>query len=265
LPVADLCLLTDAIRKAGRVATSYVGSAAQRWDKPGGAGPVTEADLAVNSYLETALRQARPDYGWLSEESADSPERLSKETIFIVDPIDGTRSFVEGSKTWAHSIAVAHRGVITAGAVYLPQRDLLYTAARGEGAWLNGEPLSTSRQDDLEGAEILAAKPMVAPEHWPQGVPGFNRAHRPSLAYRLGLVGQGRFDGMLTFRPTWEWDVAAGALIVEEARGTCTDKSGLPVRFNNPHPQLDGLIATGGNLHRPLLLALGLDQPRHRP
>ena len=244
---------------AGRIATSYVGGTAQRWDKPGGAGPVTEADLAVNSYLETTLRAARPDYGWLSEESEDSDARLSRDTVFIIDPIDGTRSFVEGSKTWAHSIAVAHRGVVVAGAIYLPLRDRLYTAARGQGAWLNGAALLASSNTNLSKAEILATKPVVAPEHWPQGVPPFKRAHRPSLAYRLGLVGQGRFDGMLTFRPTWEWDVAAGSLIVEEAQGTCTDQTGQAIRFNNPHPQLNGMIASGSNLHAPILRALGKD------
>lgn len=218
---------------------------------------MTEADLAVNAYLETVLRQARPDYGWLSEETEDTSDRLSRETVFIVDPIDGTRSFVDGSRTWAHSVAVARKGEVTAGAVYLPMRDLLYSAAKGLGAWLNGEPLSVSATTHVTGAEILAAKPMTAPQHWPNGVPDFNRSHRPSLAYRLGLVGQGRFDAMITFRPTWEWDIAAGALIVEEARGRCSDKTGASLRFNNRDPRLNGMIAAAPTLHQSLLTALG--------
>ncbi len=257
MPAADLALITDAIRMAGRVATSFVGSRARRWDKPGDAGPVTEADLAVNTYLETVLRQARPDYGWLSEETVDTADRLSRDTVFIVDPIDGTRSFVEGSKTWAHSVAVTHQGQVTAGAIYLPMRGMLYAAARGQGATLNGVPLIVSAQDELSGSDILAAKPMLAEQHWPNGVPDINRAHRPSLAYRLGLVGQGKFDGMLTFRPTWEWDVAAGALIVEEAQGICTDKTGAALRFNNATPQLNGMVAAGRPLHTSLMVALG--------
>ncbi|MEM9575475.1 MAG: 3'(2'),5'-bisphosphate nucleotidase CysQ [Pseudomonadota bacterium] len=257
MPAPDLALITDAIREAGRIATGFAAHATQRWDKPGGAGPVTEADLAVNDYLHATLRRARPDYGWLSEESEDSDARLSCDTVFIIDPIDGTRSFVDGSRTWAHSVAVARKGIVTAGAVYLPLRDMLYTAARGRGAWLNDMPLQTSLNDSLATADVLAAKPMLAPEHWPGGVPGFSRSHRPSLAYRLGLVGQGRFDAMLTFRPTWEWDVAAGSLIVEEASGICTDKKGGLLRFNNPHPQLNGMIAAGPNLHPALLSALG--------
>ncbi|WP_227269919.1 3'(2'),5'-bisphosphate nucleotidase CysQ [Roseobacter weihaiensis] len=257
MPATDLTLITHAIRTAGRIATSYVESGAQSWEKPGNAGPVTEADLAVNSYLETVLRLARPDYGWLSEETEDNGDRLLRDTVFIIDPIDGTRSFVEGSKTWAHSIAVAHQGTITAGAIFLPRRGLLYTAARGQGAMLNGAPLVTTKASNLETAEVLAAKPILSPDHWPNGVPGFDRAYRPSLAYRMGLVGQGRFDAMLTFRPTWEWDVAAGALIVEEAQGACSDKTGAALRFNNPEPLLNGVVASGQPLHARLIDALG--------
>ncbi|WP_300057014.1 3'(2'),5'-bisphosphate nucleotidase CysQ [uncultured Roseobacter sp.] len=252
----DLALITDAIRLAGQVATGFVGKDARSWDKPGGAGPVTEADLAVNRALETTLRSARPDYGWLSEESEDSDKRLSEDTLFIIDPIDGTRSFVEGSRTWAHSVAIAHRGYVTAAAVYLPLRDKLYTAALGRGAFCNGAPLTASETQDLEAAEILAAKPVMEPQHWSSGEPRFHRSHRPSLAYRLGLVAEARFDAMLTFRPSWEWDIAAGALIVTEAGGICTDKSGAPLRFNNARPQLNGVIAAGPRLHGEVLAAL---------
>ncbi|MCV3270193.1 inositol monophosphatase family protein [Roseobacter sinensis] len=255
----DLALITDAIRLAGRVATGFAGKTAQSWDKPGNAGPVTEADLAVNRALETALRSARPDYGWLSEESEDGPDRLDQETLFIVDPIDGTRSFVEGSRTWAHSVAVSHGGRITAAAVYLPLRDKLYTAALGEGAFCNGARLTASDVAHLPTADVLAAKPVMEPRHWAAGEPGFRRAHRPSLAYRLGLVAEARFDAMLTFRPSWEWDIAAGALIVTEAGGVCTDKSGAPLRFNNATPQLNGVIAAGPKLHAEVLAALAPD------
>ena len=107
MPAADLPLLIEAARIAGRVATSFTGPTAARWDKPGDAGPVTEADLAVNDLLMSNLRAARPTYGWLSEETDDTTERLDHETVFIVDPIDGTRNFIEGGRTWAISIAVA--------------------------------------------------------------------------------------------------------------------------------------------------------------
>lgn len=253
MPATDLPLLIDAARESGKIATRYSGSKAQRWDKPDGAGPVTEADLAVNAMLEQRLPSARPGYGWLSEETEDTQHRLSRDRVFIIDPIDGTRSFTEGSSTWAHSLAVAEHGQVTAAVIYLPLRDLLYAAAKGQGATLNGAPIVVSDTQDITTAEILAAKPNLDSRHWCQGrVPQFRRNYRPSLAYRLALVGQGRFDGMLTLRPSWEWDIAAGDLIVQEAGGICTDRLGAPLRLNNPHPRLNGVIAANPPLHRQL-------------
>ncbi|MCB1312911.1 MAG: 3'(2'),5'-bisphosphate nucleotidase CysQ [Sedimentitalea sp.] len=250
MPAADLALLIDAARAAGRIALGYEGKEARRWDKPKGAGPVTEVDLAVNAMLEERLRAARPDYGWLSEETEDDPERLARERVFIVDPIDGTRSFADGSKTWAHALAVAEGGVVTAGVVYLPMRDLLYSAAAGQGAFLNDNRIAPSARNALDSAEILATRPNMDKLHWRGGqVPGFSRAHRPSLAYRMALVAQGRFDGMLTLRPCWEWDIAAGDLILREAGALCTDRRGAGLRFNNPHPAVDGVIAASTALH----------------
>jgi myo-inositol-1(or 4)-monophosphatase len=257
LPAHDLPLLIDAARMAGRVATSFAGKTAQRWDKPGGAGPVTEADYAVNDLLVSTLCRARPDYGWLSEETEDTTDRLAHDRVFIVDPIDGTRSFVEGARTWAHAIAVAERGEVTAAVVYLPLRDRLYCAAKGEGAWLNGAPIRCAPSRLLQDANVLAAKPALNAQHWKSGaVPLFERSYRPSLAYRLALVGAGRFDAMITLRRSWEWDIAAGALIVAEAGGRIADRRGLPLRFNNPDPCLDGVIAGAPDVHHSLSTAL---------
>ena len=257
MPARDLPLLIDAARAAGEIATRYSGRLARRWDKPEGAGPVTEADLAVNDMLATMLPAARPGYGWLSEESEDDGARLNHDRLFIVDPIDGTRSFADGKRTWAHSLAVAEHGRITAAVIYLPLLDRLFAAAEGQGATLNGVPITTSQPAGLAAAEILATRPNMDPRHWRAGrVPGFARAYRPSLAYRLALVAQGRFDGMLTLRPSWEWDIAAGDLILREARGRCTDRHGAALRFNNPHPTVEGVIAAGALVHRALSEAL---------
>jgi len=262
LPATDLPLLIDAAREAGQIATRFSGPQAQRWDKPEGAGPVTEADLAVNAMLERELPGARPGYGWLSEETEDSPDRLTNDHVFIIDPIDGTRSFAEGPRTWAHSLAVAENGEVTAAVIYLPMRDLLYAAAKGQGATLNGAPIRASEPGTLREAEILAAKPNLDPRHWLSGdVPEFRKAYRPSLAYRMALVAQGRFDGMLTLRPSWEWDIAAGDLILREAGGRCTDRQGLPLRFNNAHPRLNGVVAAGPDLHGTLSAHLDPNGP----
>ncbi|WP_158965685.1 inositol monophosphatase family protein [Chachezhania sediminis] len=250
MPGSDIDLLIDAAAEAGKVALRVPGRLAKAWEKADNAGLVTEIDLAVDKLLAEILRPARPDYGWLSEETEDDPVRLQHEKVFIVDPIDGTRAFADGSGTWAHALAVAERGVVTAAVVYLPQKGKLYSAAAGRGAYLNGQPIRPSDRQELEQADILAARPALQAQHWQSGLaPKFNRVYRPSLAYRMAAVAQGRFDGMITFRPSWEWDVAAGELILREAGARVTDKTGGALRFNNPHPTVNGIMAGGAAVH----------------
>lgn len=256
MPARNLDLLIEAAYAAGQAATTYVGGALDVRHKADGAGPVTAADLAANAVIEQILRGARPGYGWLSEESPDDPARLNADRVFIVDPLDGTRSFISGEKTWAHSIALAERGRIIAAAIYLPMLDKLYTAAEGSGAHLNGSPIGASDASDPNTAHVLAARPALDGQHWPGGVPDLRRSHRPSLAYRLSLVAEGRYDAMFTFRPSWEWDIAAGALILQEAGAVATDKTGGPLIFNNPHPQCNGVLAAAPALHAALLQRL---------
>lgn len=256
MPVNDLDLLIGAARAAGEVAKSYVGTPLNVQHKAGNAGPVTAADYAVNRLLEEKLRNARGDFGWLSEESEDGADRLGKDRVFIVDPIDGTRSFIEGQDTWAHSLAIAENGEVTEAVVYLPVLDRLYAAKRGEGATLNGAPIHRSAATVLDDADVLATKPNMDPSYWSGPVPGFRRHHRPSLAYRMSLVAQGRFDMMFTLRPSWEWDIAAGALILTEAGATVSDQAGKPLIFNNAHPQTNGVVAGGPELHAAVLARL---------
>ena len=246
---SDLDLLIDAAREAGEIALYHKAKGLDVEHKPDDAGPVTQADLAVDLALREALTAARPAYGWLSEETRDTPDRLDRERVFIVDPIDGTRSFVNGESTWAHSLAVVKEGVVTHGVVYLPEMDLLYSADRTQGAFCNGDQLSVSDISDIHAARVLATKPNMDPAHWRDAVPGFTRSHRPSLAYRLCLVAQGRYDAMLTFRPSWEWDIAAGALILSEAGATVTDRHGDALRFNNTVPQTAGIVGASAHLH----------------
>ncbi|WP_424989547.1 inositol monophosphatase family protein [Fluviibacterium sp. S390] len=248
----DLALLCRAAEHAGEIALQFFRRNPKTWEKPG-AGPVTEADYAVNTYLAETLQAARPDYGWLSEETPDSTDRLARDTVFIIDPIDGTRSFLEGSGSWAHSLAVAHRGQVIAGAVHMPQRGFTFTASLGGGARLNGAPLTASPRTALDGATLLANKFSVAPKYWPNGLPPIKRHYRPSLAYRLGLVAEGRFDAMLVFRDTWEWDIAAGSLIATEAGASVSDRHGHALRFNTEHPVSSGLIAGGPSIHDALM------------
>jgi myo-inositol-1(or 4)-monophosphatase len=256
LPAHDLALLTDAAREAGRIALGFWRRETRVWDKGGDHGPVTEADLAVNDMLKARLLEARPGYGWLSEETPDDPARLACETAFLIDPIDGTRAFVAGEEAFAHSLAVAHRGRVTAAVVYLPAMDRLYCAVEGAVPLRDGQPIAASPRDRLEGADILTTKANLQPEKWPGGVPQVQRHFRASLAWRLCLAAEGRFDGMLTLRPAWEWDIAAGSLIAQRAGLIVTDQRGAALRFNTASAQADGVLALPPGPHAEALARL---------
>lgn len=245
----DLKLLVDAARASGDIARKFFKSDPEVWDKEAGAGPVTEADLAIDTMLRSELLAARATYGWLSEETEDDAERLERDRVFIVDPIDGTRAFIAGEQHFSHSLAIAEQGRVTAAAVYLPMMDLMFAAHEHAPATLNDAAISPSLTAELDGATVLAAKPNFRDEHWKGGTPPILRKFRPSLAYRLCLVAEGRYDAMLTLRDCWEWDIAAGDLIVRQAGGRVTDRLGAPLRFNSPHPMTKGCHAAGEALH----------------
>ncbi|MGQ0567823.1 MAG: 3'(2'),5'-bisphosphate nucleotidase CysQ [Gemmobacter sp.] len=250
----DLALLVSAAEEAGRIALRYWKQSPRVWDKGHGAGPVTEADIAVNDMLQARLCAARPGYGWLSEETPDTPDRLSRARVFVIDPIDGTRAFIAGEPAFAHALAVVEAGQVVAGVVALPAKALLYAATLDGPATCNGVPIRAADPGLAEGTRILAPAAALAPEHWPGGVPPVTRHFRPSLAYRMCLVADGSFAATMTARPAWEWDIAAGALIAGRAGVTVTDHNGAALDFNRPDPRSAGLLVAAPALHRQLML-----------
>ncbi|MDB6180953.1 inositol monophosphatase family protein [Paracoccus fistulariae] len=255
-PEDDLALLTEAAREAGQIALRYWKQDPETWEKADDAGPVTEADLAVNDALARKLQAARPDYGWLSEESEADPSRLDADHCFIIDPIDGTRAFIAGQEGFSHSLAIAQGDDIIAAVVYLPARDILYTASKDGPALRNGDPIAPC-DADIDGASVLTYRAASEPGYWRGGTtPPFRREFRPSLAWRLCLAAEGRFDAALSLRAAWEWDIAAGSLIAERAGALATDRRGGRMRFNSPKAMVDGLIVAGPRLHRQILDAL---------
>ena len=250
---ADLALLTAAAREAGALALRHFGRQIRHWDKPAGAGPVSEADLAVDRFLQDLLRRARPEYGWLSEETPDDPALREHERIFVVDPIDGTRAFIAGRPGWCVALSVVERGAVTAAAAFLPVTDALYAAALGRGATLDGAPLRPSARREPEGAHVLTGANQMAAEHWPGGAPRVERTFVPSLVHRLCQVADGQADAALTFVPAWEWDIAPGALIAAEAGCTVSDGEGRAPVFNAPDPRLPGIVVAPPALHAALM------------
>lgn len=254
-PEADLELLTAAAAEAGQIAMRFWRRDPVAWDKGGNAGPVTEADLAVNDAIQTRLTGARPDYGWLSEESEADPARLDARRCFIIDPIDGTRAFIDGQDGFAHSLAVAEDDRIVAAVVHLPVLGLTYTAFESGPALLNGKPIRPT-DPAIERARVLTYRAVADAANWRGPMPGFRREFRSSLAWRLCLAAEGRFDAALSLRACWEWDIAAGSLIAARAGATVSDRRGHPMRFNSPRAQVDGMIAAGPRLHGQILAAL---------
>lgn len=255
MPASDLSLLIAAAEAAGAEALRFWRKSPQVWDKPDGAGPVSEADLAVNALLSERLRAARPNYGWLSEEDADTA-RGSGDTLFVIDPIDGTRAFLAGEELFAVSLAVVRDGQPVAGVVHLPARQRTYAATQDGPATLNGQPIAASQWSGLEAPKVLTSGFNLRPEYWPGGVPEMRKSFRPSIAYRLCLVAEGAMDATLTLRPSWEWDLAAGALICTRAGAVVSDRTGAALRFNATPPLAQGMLAATPRLHADLVARL---------
>ena len=252
MPEADLPLLTQAAASAADIALKFWRTDLRVESKDGGS-PVSEADYAVDAHLREFLSSARPSYGWLSEETEDSPSRLRHETVFVVDPIDGTRAYLDGQPTWAISIAVVTDGAPVVGIVHLPARSKSYTATKGKGAHLNGTAITIGRRYDADGATILGPRSSLDPRVWAQPPPLLHRYWRPSLAYRFCLVAEGRFDAVITLKDAWEWDIAAGVLIAQEAGATVTDRMGHPPLLNSPEARTAGVFAAESGLHQALI------------
>ena len=220
-----------------------------------GHDPVTEADREVDRVLrENLLREGE---GWLSEESVDDFTRLDKQRVWVVDPLDGTREFVQGIPEFCVSIAMVEDGIPVAGGICNPATNELILGSRETGVTYNGQPSQPSQRKDLHGSLVLASRSEVKRGEWKQ----FESAEftiRPmgSVAYKLGLVAAGKADLTFTLVPKNEWDVAAGAALVESAGGFVLTLDNSPLRCNQKDPLLSGLLAGGPFLRAPLLAML---------
>jgi myo-inositol-1(or 4)-monophosphatase len=246
--LADLALLRDAALESGRIALAHRRRGLKIRSKAGGS-PVTNADLAVDAFLTEQLRAARPDYGWLSEETADNPERLQSRRIFVVDPIDGTSAFMKHRPWFSVALAVIEEGRAVAGVVHAPALDETYEAALGSGALLNGGAIAPSGARTLRDCAMLGDPALFAREGWPP----MRVERRNSIAYRMALVAAGAFDAAYAPTPKWDWDVAAGAVIAAEAGALVTDHLGRPFRFNAADPRQPGLLCAAPGVHAQLV------------
>lgn len=255
----DAALVEAAAREAGDLALTYFGRAIDVWDK-GPNNPVCEADLALDRLLKQRLLDARPDYGWLSEETADHPARLARRRVWVVDPIDGTRDFLRARDGWAVSIALIEDGVPIIAALCAPVRRQLYLARAGAGATRDGVPLAVAPCSAISGCRLPADLSMITARYWPEPWDATAVEKPNGLALRVAKIAAGEADAFFEGRSMGEWDIAAAALILSEAGGAITTRDGGPLRFNKPEPRLRGVIAAAPGIHAEVLRRVGLDR-----
>ena len=251
----DLALLRDAAAEAGRIAMSYFRRNPKvSWKE--GMSPVTEADLHADAYLRKTLLAAWPDYGWLSEETADTPERLSRRRTFVVDPIDGTKAFIDGRDHWCVSVAIVEDGQSLAGVLDCPALGEQFEARRSVGSTLNGAPLRVAEptgQPKIAGAKSFLNSYADATGHLPEHV-----HHIPSLAYRVAMIAVGRIDATFIKPNAHDWDLAAVDLILSEAGGEILRADGSRPQYARADTRHGILVAGNKSMTQAMLGVVAL-------
>jgi myo-inositol-1(or 4)-monophosphatase len=243
----DAALLNDTVRRAGALALSLFRTDLKNWVK-GASSPVSEADIAVNELISRRLRSATPDYGWLSEESADDHARLGKRLVWIVDPIDGTRAYLAGREDWCISVALVEEARPLIAAVFAPASDEFFFAQRGRGSWLNNAAVRATSGIGLDFSRIAGPKPLVERLNHSGGEISLH-PRIGSLALRLCRVADGKLDAAFAGGQSHDWDLAAANLIVQEANGSMTALSGDTIQYNRREVTHGILVAAGRDRH----------------
>lgn len=238
----DRDLLHAAVREAGALALSHFNSGVKSWNKKPN-DPVSEADIAIDRLLHERLAQARPDYGWLSEES----ERRSAKngSVWVIDPIDGTRAFIENKPEFTVCVALMQDGQPILAAIYNPASEEFFEATAGGGARLNGKTIQASGHGSLMEARFLASRRTFEKHGWLSRAAKADFGYRNSIAYRMALVAAGKFDAAISLTPKSDWDIAAADLLVREAGGRCTTADGTALDYGSLDHRHPSVIAAG--------------------
>lgn len=247
----ELEVAVEAARTGGAIVRKYYKGDYEVHEKAPD-NPLTVADTEADEAIKRTLLGAFPEDGWLSEETRDSAERLSRSRVWIVDPLDGTKEFTQHIPEFCVCVGFVVDGVVQVGVSYNPAEDLLFAARRGGGTTLNGEPVRCSDLADLSKAVVLASRSEDKRGEWEDYKPLMQVKPTGSVAYKFALIAAGRADATFSLTPKNEWDICAGTMLVEEAGGVVTDRFGKPLTFNNAKTLLPGLIACGAATYGPL-------------
>lgn len=249
----ELTLAKKAARVAGDILRGHWRRGGYHIGSKGIDNPVTAADLEADRAIKKLLHDPFPEYGWLSEETVDNDARLKCRRVWIVDPLDGTKEFINGIPEFSVAIALVEDGVPVLGVTYNPIKREMYWAARGTGCHLNTRRVRVTRTRNLKGATVLASRSETARGEWQVFHGLLKVSPTGSVAYKLAMVAAGKGDATFTRSPKSEWDIASGAALIMEAGGVITDIKGREIRFNQPSVKLEGLIADNRILHRALV------------
>ncbi len=225
------------------MAHARVGGEFRRWEKVPG-HPVCDIDLEVDAFLRERLSALDPEAGWLSEETLDASDRIERRRVWVVDPIDGTRDYLRGRPGWCVSVALVEDRVPVLGVLDAPARAEHFRAARGGGAWRNGASIRASGRTELVGARVPADK--LPPED--RDLVAVEKPN--SIALRIAMVAAGEADLVATLRWGFEWDIAAAALIADEAGATVAGVLGQPLAFNPASGEAFGVLVSAPGIHR---------------
>lgn len=255
MPTREMTVAQEAARAAGKVILRwYDGDYSVR--EKSSDSPVTEADTEANRCIHEHVMGAFPDDGWLSEETRDSPSRLDKNRVWIIDPLDGTKEFIQHIPEFCVCIGLVEDGAPILGVTYNPVRDEMFAAEHGSGTTLNGEKVTVSDQANLADASVLASRSEVKRGEWKPFEAEMRVDLTGSVAYKLALIAAGRADATFSLTPKNEWDVCSGAALIMEAGGRFTTRSTELRRFNQADTLLPGLIACNAALYEPILSCL---------
>jgi myo-inositol-1(or 4)-monophosphatase len=249
----ELAVSKKAARLVGDILRGYWRRGGYEIGSKGRDNPVTQADLEADRALKKLLHDAFPEYGWLSEETADSDARLNCRRVWIVDPLDGTKEFIKGIPEFCVAIALVEEGKPVLGVTYNPITREMFWSARGLGCHLNSSRVRVTRTRVLHRARVLASRSETARGEWGMFRDQLKVCPTGSVAYKLALVAAGKGDATFTCSPKSEWDIASGAALLAEAGGTMTDIHGSRIRFNQRRVKVAGMIADNTLLHGQLV------------
>ena len=244
-PSSEHMIIKDTILRAGDIALKWFRNDPENWEKEDGS-LISKVDIEINNLLMKILKKNNPSFGWLSEETEDDKSRLTNEVTYVVDPLDGTKAFLEGKKEFSISIALVKNGEPISGIVYSPSTKEIFESEKGKGSWKNNKQIKISKYKELSGCRMVAFKPMFSHPSWKKPWPDMLIENKNSVAYRMALVASGEFDAMMALNSKNDWDIAAGDLLIREAGGIVSQHNNTKMKYNDLSTKKPSVI--GSNL-----------------